>query len=131
MAKILRFVLLLALALPFAACDSSEPEIPTFSVASVTVSDGADQFLQFVARPSTDVELSSVVIENPVGNTQTFNAGNQLILANDPLPLQDSDFGYFRVSGQWSFRFTGISDGGAGERFTVTTQINVSARVRN
>ena len=126
-------LLVLGAALTVSACDSEEPEpepervVPTFRVASVTITDDGTQFLQFAARPDLDVELSSVLIENPAGSTASFNAQNSLVLANEAIALQASDVGYFRVSGEWSFRFTGIDDGGAGERFTTTTTINVGA----
>lgn len=128
--------LALGLILTASACDSEDPEpepepepiVPTFRVASVTVTDDdGTQFLLFAARPDQDVELSSVLIENPAGATRTFNAGNALVLTNEALDLQNPGEGYFRVSGEWTFTFTGITEGGAGERFTTRRNIEVGA----
>ena len=126
-------LLVLGVLLVAPACDSGDPEeepvreVPTFRVASVTINDEGTQFLQFAARPDQDVELSSVRIENPAGATETFNAQNSLVLSGEAIALQASNIGYFRVSGEWSFRFTGIDEGGAGERFTANSTINVGA----
>ncbi len=133
----LRLLVLAALVLSVAACDSSEPmefgvPDPSFQVPAIpqSFSDGTAG-LQFAAVPDTDIELSSVVIRNPLGDQVTFNAGNTLVLAGTRILLQEPGFIFFRVSGTWSFTFTGINESGAGERFSVSTTVPVAARVRN
>ena len=130
---ILGLMAVLLLALP--ACDGGDPEEPEpepvlaqFRVASVTITDvDGTEFLQFAARPTQTIELSLVDIENPVGNSVQFNANNTLVAANSSIQLQDPQFGYFRVSGTWTFRFTYIDEGGAGSQRVVTETINVGA----
>lgn len=135
----LRLLFLAALALSISACDSSEvmmedPGVPdpSFQVPTIpqAFADGTPG-LQFAAVPNADIELSSVVIRNPLGDQVTFNAGNQLVLAGTRIALQEPDFVFFRVSGEWTFSFTGIKESGAGERFSVATTVPVSARTRN
>ncbi len=139
MLRPLRLLLLSVLVLSVGACDSSEPEMidpgpapASFRIASRVVTDGnGDEYLLFAARPTETIALSLVNIENPVGQREQFNANNQLVAANDVVDLQAPGFGYFRVSGEWSFRFTYISQGGAGDQVVVTETVNVGARVRN
>lgn len=133
--------LVLLTSLSFAACDSgsSTPDptptptptvtAPTFAIASVPVmlADGSAG-LQFAATPSASVTLSEVVITNPVGGVERFNAQNANVLSGSPFALQDDNVGYNRVSGTWTFRFVGArSPAVTNGNFDVTTTLPVSA----
>ena len=138
----MRRTLLLAFALlaplTFSACDSGGdetpppvvgPSAPTFSIASrpATFDDGRAG-LEFFATPSASVTLTEVVITNPVGQSERFNANNNAVLSGAATPLQVDGFAYFRVSGNWTFRFVGarspaVTDGA----FDVTQTLAVGA----
>lgn len=129
-----RFILLIALAFTVAACDSSEPEpepeptLAQFRIASVVVPGQAGtELLLFTARPTETIELTLVNIENPRGQSIEYITNNQVVAANQPIDLQDDGTGYTRVSGEWTFRFTYISEGGAGQQRIVTETLSVSA----
>ena len=101
---------------------------PTFSMASVKVqcNDGSD-CIQFFSRPSKDVILVKVVITPPAGNQITFNAGSSTIVSNENVGLQDSNFAYFRISGEWKFVFTGSLATGDKSSYEVTATVSVGA----
>lgn len=136
-----RWVLTLLLAAPLflTACDSGGDDdddtpppstAPTFAIASapVTLADGSAG-LQFAATASANVVLTEVVITNPVGQTERFNAGGNTFLSGAPIALQADDVGYTRISGNWSFRFIGSTTAPATPTpFTVTTPLSVGAR---
>lgn len=121
--------------LAVAGCDSSDPDddgndppppaAPNFSIASQTVllNDGSDG-IQFAATPSDDVVLVRVEIGDPFSAEYTFNAQSQTFLGGQPI-----DLGYApKVSGNWSFRFTGRYAAGDQTSFDVTETLNVGAR---
>ena len=101
---------------------------PSFSIASIVVelADGS-QGLQFAATPNADVELTRVNIRNPLGQTDVFNANNNVFLSGVSIALQDPGVGYFRVSGDWSFQFIGRRAAGDQSSFDVTVPLSVSA----
>lgn len=101
---------------------------PSFSIASVvvTLSDGS-QGLQFAATPNADIELTRVNIRNPLGQSDVFNANNDVFLSGVSIALQDPGVGYFRVSGDWSFQFIGRRAAGDQSSFDVTVPLSVSA----
>ena len=101
---------------------------PTFSLASVvvTLADGS-QGLQFAATPNADVELTRVNIRNPLGQSEVFNANNNVFLSGQSIALQDPGIGYVRVSGDWSFQFIGRRAAGDQSSFDVTVPLSVSA----
>lgn len=103
------------------------PATPTFTVSSVnvTLQGGADG-LQFFAKPSMDIALTRVDLTNPLGGSLIFNAGNIVVLKEQVVALQDPNTGYVRVSGTWTFRFTGTVQP-AGTAFDVIATLNVSA----
>lgn len=109
--------------------DPSSPKVtPKISVASINVICGNNQdCIQFSARPDKDVIFVKVVIKNPIGEEVTFNLQSSTVIANENIALQDANFAYFRVSGEWSFEFTGNLATGDKSSFVVTTTVNVSA----
>ena len=118
----------------FLGCSEDDPVSPEsdpppeINVASVNVTCGDNQdCIQFSARPDKDVIFVKVVITNPVGDEITFNMGSTTVIADENIALQDSDFAYFRVSGEWEFVFTGNLATGDKSSFEVTTTVNVSA----
>lgn len=138
MPRFLSFLFALTLLLGASACDSSDPDpdpdppapaAPTFSIASipVTLGDGSAG-LQFAATPNASVTLVEVVITNPIGQTERFNAQNVVVLQNQSTPLQDPNIGYTRISGNWTFRFVGArTPTVTGGNFDVTTSLTVGA----
>lgn len=136
MPRFLSLLFVLTLLLGASACDSSDPEpdpdpdpppTVTFSVASETVTSDGQQFLLFDARPSQNVTVTSVIITNPRGDRETFNAQGVTVLQGENVALQDPGFGYFRVSGEWSFQFTGALAPPNSGNYQVTTRVNVGA----
>ena len=111
--------------------DPASPEPtppPNISVASVNVTCGNNQdCIQFSARPDKDVVFVKVVISNPVGEEVTFNLGSSTVIDGENIALQAADFAYFRVSGEWTFEFTGNLATGDKSSFVVTTSVTVSA----
>ena len=101
---------------------------PAFNMASVNLqcNDGSD-CIQFSARPSKDVILVKVVITPPAGNQITFNLGSSTFIANRDVGLQDVNFAYFRISGGWTFVFTGSLASGDKSSFEVSATVNVGA----
>ena len=111
-----------------AAPEPTQDPPPTFSMASIKVqcNDGTD-CIQFSARPSKDVILVKVVITTPAGTQITFNAGSSTIVANENVALQDANFAYFRISGEWKFVFTGSLATGDKSSYEVISTVSVSA----
>ena len=104
---------------------------PSFSIASIPVTlDDGRAGLQFAATPSASVTLSEVVITNPVGGVQRFNAQNANVLSGTPVELQDDGTAYVRISGTWTFRFVGArSPAVTNGNFDATASLPVSAAV--
>ena len=101
---------------------------PSINVASINVTCGTGQdCIQFSARPDKDVLFVKVVITNPVGDEVTFNLGSSTVIDGENIALQANDFAYFRISGEWTFVFTGNLATGDKSSFVVTTNVNVSA----
>ncbi len=67
------------------------------------------------------------MITNPRNQSETFNANDNVFLSNTRIQLQNSDEAYTRVSGNWSFRFSGETRDVAGTRFDVTETLAVGA----
>jgi hypothetical protein len=116
----------------FVALGCSNPagpneEPPTFSMASIKVQCGADDCIQFFARPDKDVTLVKVVITPPAGDKITYNLGNATVVAGEEIGLQDPNIAYTRISGEWKFVFTGNLATGDKSSFEVTTTVSVSA----
>ena len=136
-------LVLLSLSLGLTACDSggdtptptptptplpTPVAAPTFSIASQVVPfDDGSQGLQFYTTPSEDVTLVRVDIKNPVGQSVTFNANNNVALANGTFALQDPSFAYFRISGTWTFTFIGSRAAGDRASFNVVVPLSVGA----
>ena len=74
-----------------------------------------------------DVTLNRIEIRNPLGEGGAAPVQNLVILANQTEALQESDFGYFRVSGNWRFSFGGTLRADPTNAFDVTTVLSVSA----
>jgi len=114
--------------------DSTGPEVdegpppPSFTLSSVVVQlQGGNEGLQFFARGSVDCTIGRVNLTSPLGDTFVFNGNNNLWLTNELIALQNTNQGYVRVSGNWTFRFTGNhSPGGGG--FDVTQVLSVGAK---
>ena len=111
--------------------DSTSPEPtppPKSSVASINVQcgDGSD-CIQFFARPDKDVIFVKVEITDPVGDKVTYNLNSSTVIKDESINLQDADFAYFRISGEWKFVFTGNLATGDKSSFEVTSTVNVSA----
>jgi hypothetical protein len=133
--RLLSLLAVVGLLAALPACDSGEddpddevPDFnPSFSVSSTGVTlDGNRDGLQFFATPDVNVEITEVLIRNPVGNQEQFNGNNDVFLANRAFALQNANEGYFRFSGDWSFEFRGRSAEDASRQFNVTVIEDVS-----
>ncbi|MEM1127638.1 MAG: hypothetical protein AAGI71_13380 [Bacteroidota bacterium] len=124
------FLCSLLLAVVALGCDSGGDDDPdvSFIVSStnVTLDDGSDG-IQFFAQPNVDVILVRVDITSPTGTSLPFNAGSQTVISGQAIALQDPGFAYFRVSGPWTFTFSGRFAAGSQDSYTFTTQVNVGA----
>jgi len=125
--------LICLIALSYFGCskNSTEPETtppPKINVASINVQcgDGSD-CIQFFARPDKDVIFVKVEITSPVGDKVTYNLNSSTVIKDESIALQDTDFAYFRISGEWKFVFTGNLATGDKSSFEVTSTVNVSA----
>ena len=108
--------------------EPTKPAQPKINVASMNVTCGNSQdCIQFFARPDKDVIFVKVIITNPTGDQVTFNLQSSTVVADENIALQDADFAYFRISGEWKFVFTGNLATGDKSSFEVTTLVNVSA----
>jgi len=114
--------------------DSTGPDVdptvppPSFTISSVVVQlQGGNEGLQFFARGSGDCTLGRVNLTSPLGDNFVFNANNNLFLTNELIALQNTNQGYLRISGSWTFRFVGNhSPGGGG--FDVTQVLTVGSK---
>lgn len=109
--------------------DDGQAQIdPTFNISSVGVTcDSGVACLQFEAVSTRDVALTRVNITNPRNQQEIFNANDNVFLAGERIQLQASDVAYTRVSGNWTFRFTGDNREGNGGRFDVSQSLPVGA----
>lgn len=108
--------------------EPTKPEPPKINVASINVVCGDNQdCIEFFAKPSKDVIFVKVVITNPTGSQVTYNLQSSTVIAEQNIALQDDDFAYFRISGEWKFVFTGNLATGDKSSFEVTVIVNVSA----
>ena len=101
---------------------------PVFNMASINLqcNDGSD-CIQFSTRPSKDVILVKVVITPPAGSQITYNLGSSTFIANQDVGLQDVNVAYSRISGAWTFVFTGSLASGDKSSFDVTATVSVGA----
>lgn len=144
-----RLSLVFVLAAGLVACDSSEPDpvttppvitppptttpppapaAPVFPVASrpVALNDGTSG-LQFFMTPSENARITRIDIRNPVNQTRTFNANEDVALQGVTFNMQEPDFIYFRISGEWSFTIIGATSP-ASVPFSVVETVTVGAR---
>jgi hypothetical protein len=109
------------------AVDPETPP-PSFTISSVVVQlQGGNEGLQFFARGSSDCTIGRVNLTSPLGDQFVFNANNNLFLTNELMALQNTNQGYVRISGSWTFRFVGNHNPG-GEGFDVTQVLSVGAK---
>ncbi len=131
----LRSMLTLALALFVAVgltgCDSNganEEQNVEFLISTVPVTlQGNQAGIQFYAKATEDIELISVKIKSPVNDMPPFSAGRELFIKDELFGLQAADEGHLKISGEWTFTFTGNYVTGSKESFTKTVKVNVSA----
>lgn len=101
---------------------------PTFRVNAVpTTLPGNQPALQFLATPDTEVKLIRVDLTTPLGDRITFDPQGVVVLGGERTPLQAQNFAYFRVSGDWTFRFVGERAAGSRATFDVSTSLPVAA----
>jgi hypothetical protein len=103
-----------------------EESDPTFSMASLEAS-CSDPCIQFFATPTEDVILVKVVIKPPAGSSMTYNLGSSTCIQGVTLSLQDEGKAYLKISGKWTFTFTGSKAAGSKKSFVVSSFITVSA----
>jgi hypothetical protein len=122
------------IALSFLGCSKDEnptqpPEAdPTFVVSSIPqVCTNDVPCLQFFVTPNTDVILIKVEIKPPVGSSTTYNLGSDTYIKDAPIAMQDEGKAYTKISGTWSFIFTGNKAAGSKKSFVVTAKLPVSA----
>ncbi len=131
--KLFCFVILASLLITGCSKDDNPtgPEVPTppsFAISSHNVQMGGVDYIQFYARPNMNISLIRVDITNPLGNKQIFNVGGGVFLTEEVIHLQDPNWGYYRISGSWDFRFVGNHEP-TKEGFDVTQTLNVSAKI--
>ncbi|MDG5816487.1 hypothetical protein QA601_15425 [Chitinispirillales bacterium ANBcel5] len=106
--------------------DSTAP--PGISVTSTNVAriDGTPG-IQFFAKSNMDIQLIKVVIIDPLGEDYEYNFHNIVTIEGETVPLQAQDIAYRRISGNWTFIFTGSKTGGDRSTFEVTAVVDVVA----
>jgi len=105
---------------------------PSFNIASVTANcTGTNDCIQFWATPNADVLLVKVEIKYPVTGGTTYNFGSQTIVRDQSVALQAAGIAYTRISGTWTFTFTGQYAAGqySGEGFVATASVTVGAKL--
>jgi hypothetical protein len=101
---------------------------PTFAIASIDVTMATgDRGIQLFATSNEDVLLVKAEIKPPVGNTVVYNLGSGTYINGQSFALQADGTAYYRVSGTWTFTFTGNKALGSKKSFVVTTTISVGA----
>ena len=104
---------------------------PSFSITAqpVTLATG-DAGLQFIARCTTDdVDLVKVIVQNPRGQSQTFNAGNTEFVKDEEFYCEDQATGYFKYLGTWSLTFVGNKATGTKSSFNVISTLSVTGKI--
>jgi len=105
---------------------------PSFNVASTLANcTGTNDCIQFYATPNADVILVKVEIKYPVTGGTTYNFGSSTIVKDQSVALQATGMAYTRISGNWTFTFTGQHAVGDQSSFVVATTVNVSAKLKN
>jgi len=93
---------------------------PTIDVsAQVVQTTTGEDCLLFFGIPRENVLLISVKFTNPLGQNITYDLGNRSYPANNPTPLQESGLCYTKLSGTYTFEFSGSRPGGGS--FTAMT----------
>jgi hypothetical protein len=121
-------VILLMLILSFVTgCkkDSNDPVTPVFTVTATTVDlTSGGQGLQFSAVcTNTDVVMQTIRISNPTSAFTNYDCKSTSYLKNAGIPMEGTNEAYPKMTGTWSFRFTGTAGGKA---FTVDNTLQVS-----
>lgn len=138
--KSTNLIMMLLFASLFIGCpnpDGPEPEPepePTpepavvFSIASqnTTLVYGNEGIL-FYATPAEDVVLVKAEIKNPVGDIITYNLNSTTYISGQAISLQDAGMAYIKVSGTWTFTFTGSRATGTKSSFVSVATVNVGA----
>ncbi|MHB8842571.1 MAG: hypothetical protein ACYC56_12450 [Candidatus Aquicultor sp.] len=139
MKKIYYPLLIVILVIAMSGCKKSDnnpvtppPTVPpdfNISAQPVTLATG-DAGLTFSAHCTTDdVNLIKVVVQNPIGNSQTFNANNNLFLKDEEFQCQNAGTGYVKYLGTWSLTFAGNKASGSKASFTVTKTLSVTGKI--
>jgi hypothetical protein len=81
--------------------------------AQVVKNDQGIDCLLFRAIPKENLNLNSVKITNPLGDSITYNLNGTLVLPATAIDLQASGVCYGKFSGEYTFFFTGIRPGGS------------------
>jgi len=105
---------------------------PSFNIASVTANcTGTNDCIQFWATPNADVLLVKVEIKYPVTGGTTYNFGSATVVRDQSVALQAAGIAYTRISGQWTFTFTGQYAAGehSGKGFVATATVTVGAKL--
>jgi hypothetical protein len=96
---------------------------PIIQISAQVVKDDQNiDCLLFYAKPQEDLIFNSVKTSNPLINLPTYNLGGTLVIKNEIIALQDEFSCYTKLSGDYTFVFTGSRPGGAA--FTATTIYN-------
>ena len=86
-----------------------------------------DRGIELFATSNEDVLLVKAEIKTPVGNSIVYNLNSGTFLKGQSFALQEDGTAYYRVSGIWTFTFTGNKALGSKKSFVVTTTLNVGA----
>lgn len=130
------FTLIFITIICLSACkDDENPVIPeaapTFTVFSQTENWGGDLVLLFYARcKDCDINLIKVTITNPANQSLTYNAGNNLYVKDQNFALQETGYGYYKLSGPWKFKFEGNKAAGSKMSFSVEVEHTVAGKAQ-
>ncbi len=86
-----------------------DPIVPSFVVTATTVQlQTGEDGLQFFGKcVNDDVKMTKVIIMNPFQTGQTFNLNGNYFVKNEAFAMQDANTAYLKLSGTWTFTFTG------------------------
>ncbi len=105
----------------------AQPQPPGFTISSINVAlQGGTEGIQFFGRANKDVSVIRVDVIDPLNQKTVYNVGGGVFLSAEIIAFQDTNFGYFKASGQWSFRIVGNAEPSK-ETFDVTINFNVSS----